>query len=108
MARSFAAQYPGVCREIKYEDLIARPNETLGAVLDFLGVDASNDVVQHCVAQGSFERLSGGRKRGEEDVNSFFRKGVIGDWRNSFDEPTLASFQKTAGKLLQELDYPLD
>jgi hypothetical protein len=26
--------------------------------------------------------LSGGRRRGEQDANSFYRSGTVGDWRN--------------------------
>ena len=53
----------------------------------------------------SFERLSKGRTRGEEDPTSFFRKGVAGDWRDAFTGRDRRVFEEEAGGLLQKLGY---
>jgi hypothetical protein len=62
-------------------------------------------VVAACVDGASFERLSGGRRPGEENASSHFRKGVAGDWAAHFDGEALARFETEAGALLQELGY---
>jgi hypothetical protein len=49
----------------------------------FLGVSDDGDVVADCVARTSFVVLSGGRRSGGAQDGSFFRKGVVGDWRST-------------------------
>ena len=56
----------------------------------------------------SFEKLSKGRTRGQEDPTSFFRKGIAGDWRNVFTEEDKVLFKKEAGDLLIKLGYEED
>ena len=53
----------------------------------------------------SFEKLSKGRKRGEEDPSSFFRKGVAGDWKHVFTQGEREIFDNEAGELLVTLGY---
>jgi hypothetical protein len=50
-------------------------------------------------------RLSKGRKRGEEDPSSFFRKGVAGDWKHVFTQREREIFDREAGELLTRLGY---
>jgi Sulfotransferase domain len=94
--------------EVRYEDLLQRPDEEMAWLLRFLGADASQETVRRCVGAASFERLSKGRKRGEEDEFSFFRKGVAGDWKNAFTAEDRKVFKEEAGDLLMELDYEQD
>jgi hypothetical protein len=55
----------------------------------------------------SFERITG-RKPGEEERNSFVRKGITGDWRNHFTREAAEIFDRWAGRLLIELGYESD
>ena len=55
----------------------------------------------------SFEAQSS-RKRGEEDVKSFIRKGIIGDWKNSFNRDACKVFNHYAGNELILLNYEAD
>jgi hypothetical protein len=64
--------------------------------------------VERCIEATSFERLSKGRKRGEEDSSSFHRKGVAGDWRGVFTERDKEVFKEAAGELLIQLGYERD
>src|SRR5262245_3654477 len=71
---------------IRYEDLLERDVEILEPLLMRtcpLGVEAE---VREAVLACRFERLTGGRSRGEDDVWSHERKGVAGDWRNHFTD----------------------
>lgn len=56
----------------------------------------------------SFENLSGGREKGEEDVESHFRKGVPGDWKNHFDRDLTREFKDRYNDLLLKLGYESD
>ena len=71
--------------EVRYEDLHADGPRVLGGVFERLGVDAGEPTVARCLEAASFERASGGRRRGQTDAGSFYRKGETGDWRNHMD-----------------------
>jgi hypothetical protein len=91
--------------EVRYEDLLVRPNEEVERLLDFLGVDTDERLVEHCVSSASFEKLSRGRQRGQEDPSSFYRKGVAGDWKYLFDGHDRQIYKEEAGELLIRLGY---
>jgi hypothetical protein len=94
--------------EVRYEDLLARPEEEVRRLLEFLRAEASEKTVKRCVNAASFEKLSRGRTRGQEDPTSFFRKGIAGDWSNVFTEQDKVLFKKEAGDLLIQLGYEKD
>ncbi len=104
-ARAFGQAHPDRYLEVRYESLHHDGRATVGRVLAFLGVEADDEAVRQCLDAGSFERLSGGRDRGDEDRASFFRKGVVGDWQNHLSPAHLATVERIAGPLLQELGY---
>jgi hypothetical protein len=60
------------------------------------------------VFDNRFEKLSGGRKKGEGDAKSHFRKGVAGDWRNHFTPKLERIFKERYGELLVKLGYESD
>jgi hypothetical protein len=93
--------------EIRYEDLLERPEEEMKRMLEFLGADASERTVRRCVDAASFEKLAEGRERGQEAA-SFFRKGIAGDWKNVFTEQDKRDFKAVAGDLLVALRYEED
>jgi hypothetical protein len=95
----------GHCLQISYEALVADPVSQTAALFDFLGLKSNPATVRACVEATSFNKLSGGRKRGDEDLNSFFRKGEVGDWKNWFTSEQRHLFDEAAGHLLEELGY---
>lgn len=101
----FARVYPDRIHEMRYERLQEDPEGAVKGVLEFLGLSAEQADVQRCVAAGSFSRLSGGRRQGQEDAGSHFRKGVVGEWREMFDSETKRRFEEVAGGVLRELGY---
>jgi hypothetical protein len=102
---AFAELRPERSLAVRYEDLLSAPAETLAGVFRFLGVDAAPAIVEACCARGSFASLSGGRKAGEEDRGSFFRKGVAGDWRTQLDDASQRLFLDQAGDWLRRYGY---
>ena len=89
--------------EVRYEDLLLRPEAEMARLLRFLGADDGG--AGHCVNAASFEKLSKGRSRGQEDPSSFFRKGVAGDWISTFNEKDRKIFDGEAKGLLVRLGY---
>jgi lipopolysaccharide transport system ATP-binding protein len=86
---------------IRYEDLLLNDSAILEEIFlkrCLLGVDAA--ALREAVNSCRFESLSQGRKRGEEDVSSHWRKGVAGDWRNYFTPKIKKIFKRRYGELL--------
>ena len=91
--------------EVRYEDLLQRPETEFGRLFDFLGARADEETVTRCVGATNFENRSGGRERGQEDARSGVRKGVAGDWKRVFIERDKVIFKEIAGDLLLKLGY---
>lgn len=90
---------------IRYEDLVREPRTVVGRLLRHIGVDASEAVVSRCVEENTFEKLSGGRQRGEIDDSSFYRCGTAGQWRGRLTAEQLACVQEMAGGLMEGRGY---
>ncbi len=105
IARSFGAEEPHRYAELRYEDLHAEPEPVIRRVLQFLDVDDSDAAVAQCRDEASFEKLSEGRGRGQEDRSSFYRKGVVGDWKDLFDEASIEAFARHGGAMARALGY---
>ena len=71
----------------------------------FLGADARRGTSARCVDRARFERYSDGRPAGVEDSKSFARMGVVGDWKDVFNERDRLLFEDEAGDLLAQLGY---
>ena len=104
-AQNFIDRHPERVHQIRYEDIATDPERALTGLFAFLGVEASKPVLDQSGTAASFEKLSGGRKPGKENRDSFFRKGVSGDWRNHFSAADDAAFRKTAGTWMQRFGY---
>lgn len=90
---------------VRYEDLWGRPLEETSRLFRFLGVDADDRQVKSSVDLTDFSRLSGGRARGMENRSSFYRKGVVGDWKTHLSSEALSTIEASAGGLMGRLGY---
>lgn len=104
-ALKFKQQFPLNYHEVYYHDLKQNPQEAMAGILRFLGAEANTDTVQTIIEANSFEKLSGGRKEGQEDANSFYRKGIVGDWKNHFDDKSIEIFNQYAGVSLAAMGF---
>ena len=93
---------------ICYEDMLGDMRRELSRFFRFVGVNCSSDSIERCVADSSFEKMSGGRKQGDEQPTAHVRKGVSGDWKNYFTQQDAEQFAKLTGSLLNELGYEPD
>jgi hypothetical protein len=100
-------QYPFVYK-MRYEEIKGDPYIQLKSLLNYLGLNDSSENVKRAINAASFEKQTG-RKPGQDDINSTKRKGVVGDWKNYFDEEIKDYFVNYNGglwnKLLVELGY---
>ncbi len=56
----------------------------------------------------SFKKLAKGRKKGQENTHSHYRKGSAGDWKDKFNQEHIAYFKEYYGALLIKLGYEKD
>jgi hypothetical protein len=77
-------QYGADCFLISYEGMKTGTANIVTRMFQHLGVASDPKLVAACIEATAFARLSGGRKPGEADDTSFFRKGVVGDWPSAF------------------------
>ncbi|MEC9373385.1 MAG: sulfotransferase, partial [Planctomycetota bacterium] len=82
--RSARSLPPTRYTEIDYADHKADPRGAISRLIRFCGLDDSKDAVERCLGAGDFRTMSGGRSPGDESRDSFYRKGVVGDWSNHF------------------------
>lgn len=93
---------------VKYEDLLVKPSEELIRVVNHLGGYAvTREEIDAVVSHFSFANQTG-RRAGQEDKNSFHRKGIAGDWANHFDSEARVLFDYYAGDELIALGYEKD
>lgn len=90
---------------VKYEDLLAHTEEYLDKIIEFLDLKTDSKIIEKMVKNNQFKVLSGGRRSGEADNQSFFRKGIAGDWKNYFDQDDLDIFMEQAGDVMEQAGY---
>lgn len=93
---------------LRYEGLRSDPTVELGRAIEKLtGESPDPERLRAAIDRYSFDRVAN-RKPGEENVNSFIRKGIVGDWRNKFSPEARISFDHFAGQELVLLGYEPD
>ncbi len=90
---------------LRYEDLLEDTAVQARRLLQFIGADTDDATLNRCIDAASFENMSGGRQRGQEDRTSVVRKGVAGDWRRWFSDEQTAWFDERAAPYLEALGY---
>lgn len=71
---------------VRYEDLLAHPEESFGMIVRFMGRTESRDEIARAVEHSSFSRLQAQEAAVGFSASSphsrFFRRGVAGAWRD--------------------------
>jgi hypothetical protein len=91
--------------ELKYEEIIQDMEKHFLQIFTHYGFNASEtEIAMEVVDQYRFEKIAG-RTRGDEVLNSHFRKVVSGDWKNHFTESHKKAFKELYPGLLEKLGY---
>lgn len=102
-------QQPNIL-EVRFEDLVRADQSTFQRIFDFLRLlpaPLDRENLRQIVEQYSFRNLSGGRAPGQEDLQSHYRKGQPGDWRNHFEPVHIEYFRKLYNPVLLKLGYEI-
>ncbi len=103
----FNNRYSNNSMLIKYEDMLVDTRKEFKNILDFYEINISDDVVDTIVEKHRFIN-STNRSPGEQDVSSFNRKGIAGDWKNYFSASHVEKFKNIAGQFLIDTGYEMD
>ena len=96
-------------RLIKYEDLLLNDVDVLSKIIiDEAHYPISRAELETIIRENRFVSMSGGRQRGEEDLNMHERKGIAGDWKNHFTPEIRQIFAEQYGDLLIKTKYEQD
>jgi lipopolysaccharide transport system ATP-binding protein len=93
---------------LRYEDLLQDPVAQMTSVARLFQLDDAPETIEAIVAAHAFRRLSGGRAQGQNNPDSFFRKGVAGDWRNYFTPALRQLYKAEIGDFLVAYGYEKD
>jgi tetratricopeptide (TPR) repeat protein len=97
--------------ETRFEIITVNALNEFRKIFKFLGIFPeflSNHLLENIIQAHSFDRLSKGRKPGEEDSGSHYRKGIHGDWVNYISGKNKDYFKGKYGQLLIDLGYEDD
>jgi hypothetical protein len=100
--RTHGRKFPADYIEIRYEDLITNPNETLGKLGSFLDHDLDYDRIQRAGLGRLSETNSSFREEGAQETIS-----PLGRWKERLTAGEVAAIEATVGDCLEENGYPL-
>ena len=92
----------------KWRNLLAGQwdfDDTFHYMFDSAGIDFSREIVRTVNSSTDFKSLSGGRQQGDEDINSHFRKGKAGDWKEHFTPKVSSAFFERYDWMGEKLGY---
>lgn len=85
--------------EVRFEDLVSNPSDTLSVLAGFIGHDLNYDRIQRVAIGSVGEPNSSFANPSSEQFNP------IGRWKNGFTPSALAAFEKALGSFLESLGY---
>ena len=95
---------------IKYEDMHRDPLNTMGKVIDFIGLEVDNMSIKIALEKSCFDHMRNLEKtfgRGEYKTGPdiFMRKGEVGDWQKYFHHEEKKIFKELDQLSLTKLQY---
>ena len=92
---------------LRYEDLSNDFEGTFSKLLNWIGLSSSKEIIEQIKSETSFEKMSGGRSKGDEDMSSNIRKGISGEWRSMLSDADKEKAWAIAGKELAMFGYEM-
>lgn len=103
--------YDGNLKVITYADMQSNTAEVVRDVFKYLNVEATDDEVNSMVEASTFESMTkkdkinteGSRKAGEESRQSYYRKGIVGDWKNVMSDAQVSIVEEILGEMEKQI-----
>lgn len=99
--RARGSKFPADYIEIRYEDLITSPRETLGRLGGFIDHDLDYDRIKSAGLGRLSESNSSFREEGKEKIKP------LGRWKERLAHDDVAAIEATVGRCLEENGYEL-
>lgn len=98
---------------VRYEDMLARPLATFGAVVRFLNLPADRARLRRALRRSDFRVLAEQERRegfveASSKAETFFRRGTAGGWRASLSEEQVTRVVRQHGPLMTRFGYRRD
>ena len=100
--RAVARMFPENYIEIRYEDLISNPRETLARLGGFIAHDLDYDQIQRASLGRLSETNSSFREEGDKE-----KINPLGRWKERLSKASIAAIEGTVGDCLEENGYQL-
>jgi len=103
---------------LQYEELKARPEQELRRIAEFLGIDASPELLQTALDRSSADRMREMEKTQTKDWGStkykkkrsdipFVRTASVGGWKTNLRTELVAKIEAAWGHIMAQLGYEL-
>lgn len=107
---SWSARPHRAIHVMRYEDMLAKPVETFGALARFLLLLPSKEELGRAIAMSSFEALRGqedekGFREKPEKAERFFRVGKAEQWREQLSQAQVKRILRDHGKVMERFGY---
>ena len=105
---------PGLNRlVVRYEDMYEHSHTTFAGIIRFTGAEVDEQRLHKALDFSRFERLQAqeiehGFGIKQPTAESFFRKGVVGSWREVLSEDHVATLIATHHEVMQQFGYLTD
>jgi Sulfotransferase family len=96
-------RYPGRVLEVRYEDLVSKPAETVAALCDFLGLGYFDDML--AIEQADRSKVVADQSAWFTNVWSGITTAAVGKWRTELTPRQIEVFETVAGDELRALGY---
>lgn len=88
---------------VRYEDLHRNGVGTLRTVLDKLSLKVNEKLIAEAIQLNKFTKFT--KKEVENSNHLFFRKGVVGDYKNHLDTEMIKELEEKLANVLQDANY---
>lgn len=98
------------CLVLRYEDMKQAPMETFTRATQYLKIDVSEARIKQALDHAHIDRLqsleqAGGFKEKPPNVKYFFRKGIVGDWKNVLTSKQVDTIIHDHGEVMKAHGY---
>ena len=95
---------------MRYEDMLAKPEQAFGALNAFLGLNPGRERLRKAIRFASFDTVARQeRQRGfierSKVTDRFFRRGKVGAWRDELSEAQVSKLIADHREVMRRVDY---